>query len=493
METKSRTESKPEDRGISRTDLAKALQGRTFAGSLIDPQHPSYEKKRGGYYSGPERRPALVVQAASAADVAQAVLLARETGLELAVRSGGHSVAGHSSTDGGILLDLGSLNGMEIDAAQRTAWAGPGLTAGEYTTAAAAHGLATGFGDTGSVGIGGITLGGGLGYLSRRYGLTIDHVLAADVVTADGQLVRADAQNHPDLFWALRGGGGNFGVVTRFQYRLNPVREITGGMLILPATADTIALFYEAAEAAPDTLSTIANIMTAPPMPFIPAELHGQMILMALLADCGPLENGEAVLAPFRAIAKPLSDQVRVMAYSDLFQGEGGDFHPMMTEQSRFMGPMDRSAAQALLDGLNASTAMMRVGQMRVLGGAIARVPVDATAFPHRQARVNISAAAIFTNPQERAAHLAWANDLTDRLRQGYPGAYLNFLVDDRPESVRDAFTAPTATPTAAAVGADTWARLRAVKARYDPTNLFRRNHNIPPAQVDSPAEKPNK
>src|SRR5512135_2634515 len=207
----------------------------TFKGQVITPDDAVYDEARTLFYGGFDRRPALIVRTADETDVSKVIALARATGMELAVRSGGHSVAGHSVTDGGIVLDLSNMRGLEIDPERRTSWAQAGITAGEYTNAAGAHGLATGFGDTGSVGIGGLTLGGGVGYLVRKYGLTIDDLLAADIVTADGQLVRADAQSHPDLFWAIRGGGGNFGVVTRFQFRLHEVGSIFGGLLVLPA------------------------------------------------------------------------------------------------------------------------------------------------------------------------------------------------------------------------------------------------------------------
>jgi FAD binding domain len=204
-------------------------------GRVITPDDPAYDQARGVFYGGFDRHPAVIIRPVDAGEVARVLVLARHSGLELAVRSGGHSLAGHNTTDDGIVLDLRDMNALDIDPQQRTAWAQTGLTALDYTTAAAQHGLATGFGDTGSVGIGGITLGGGIGYLVRKHGLTIDSLLAAEVVTADGQLLRADAQTHPDLFWALRGGGGNFGVATRFQFRLHPVSTVVGGLL-LPAT-----------------------------------------------------------------------------------------------------------------------------------------------------------------------------------------------------------------------------------------------------------------
>jgi hypothetical protein len=216
------------------TDPVSELRA-IFDGRVIAPEDAAYDAARAVFYGSRNRRPAAVVRAKDAADVSRVVTLAREKGLELAVKSGGHSLAGHSASEGGIVLDLSQMKGLEIDVEARTAWAETGLTAGEYTAAVGAHGLATGFGDTGSVGIGGITLGGGAGFLVRKHGLTIDNLLAAEIVTADGELLHVDAETHPELFWAIRGGGGNFGVATRFKFRLHKVDEIVGGMLIIPA------------------------------------------------------------------------------------------------------------------------------------------------------------------------------------------------------------------------------------------------------------------
>ena len=269
-------------------------------GQIIGPDDAGYDEARTVFAGHIDRRPALIVRAADADDVARVIAFARETDAELAVRSGGHSGAGHGVSEGGIVLDVAELNSLEIDFEHRTAWDGAGLTAGAYTAAAAEHGLATGFGDTGSVGIGGITLSGGIGFLVRKHGMTIDDVLAAEVVTADGQHLRVDADHHPDLFWAIRGGGGNFGVVTRLQFRLHEVRDFVGGILVLPATPDVIAGFIAEAEAAPDELSTIANVMKAPPLPFFPAELHGKLVVMGMLAYAGDVEAGERAIAPPR-------------------------------------------------------------------------------------------------------------------------------------------------------------------------------------------------
>jgi FAD/FMN-containing dehydrogenase len=439
-------------------------------GRVIAPADAGYDDARTIFYGGIDRRPALIVRAADAADVSYVVSLARETGLELAVRSGGHSIAGHSVTHGGIVLDLSNMQSLEIDAEQRTVWADAGLNAGEYTTATAAHGLATGLGDTGSVGIGGITLGGGVGYLVRKHGLTIDDLLAAEVVTADGRLVRADAESHPDLFWAIRGGGGNFGVATRFQFRLHEVDTVVGGMLVLPATAEVIEAFVAEAEAAPEELSTIANVMPAPPMPFVPSEHHGRLVILAMLVYAGGVEAGERAVAPFRALATPLADMVRPMSYPEIYPPEEESFHPVAAVRSLFVDTVDRSAAESIVDHLQASTAAMAAAQLRVLGGAMARVPAEATAFAHRQSRIMVNVAAMYNQPDQAAEHETWVTDFAASLRQSDAGVYVNFLGDEGEARVRAAYPGPT------------WDRLAAIKRRYDPTNLFRLNQNIPPA-----------
>jgi FAD/FMN-containing dehydrogenase len=245
-----------------------------IAGRTIEPGDPDYDEARTVMYAGHDRRPAAIVRVANVADVQAVVNAARDLGVELAIRSGAHSAKGDSTTEGGLVLDLHDLRRLDIDAAAKTAWAETGLTAGDVSKATSEHGLAIGFGDTGSVGIGGITTGGGVGYLVRKHGLTIDNVLAADVVTADGNLVRADATTNPDLFWAILGAGANFGVVTRFQYRLVDLPQIVGGMMILPASAEIIDRYVELAEAAPEELSSIGNVMNCPPMPFVDAAWH---------------------------------------------------------------------------------------------------------------------------------------------------------------------------------------------------------------------------
>jgi len=440
-----------------------------FDGRVTAPGDPGYDQARKVFYGKWDRRPAAIVRPADAAEVARVVGLARDTGLELAVRSGGHSLAGHSVADGGIVLDLSQLTALEVDRERRSAWAQTGLTAGAYTKAVGADGLVTGFGDTGSVGIGGLTLGGGVGYLVRRHGLTIDNLLAAEVVTADGRVLQVDHERHPDLFWAIRGGGGNFGVATRLRFRLQELPGIVGGMLLLPADAGVIEGFVAAAGAAPEELSAIANIMVAPPMPFLPPEAHGKLVIMAMLAYAGDAEAGERALAPFRALAEPLADMVQPMPYAGLFVPQDDIEVAEESARSMFLDGFDRAAAETVVQHLQASTAAMAVAQLRVLGGAMARVPADATAFAHRDRPIMAGVGAVYEHAADRPAHDAWADGFAAALR-GRPGVYVNFLADEGPERVREAYPGPT------------WDRLVEVKRRYDPHNLFHRNQNIPPA-----------
>ena len=442
---------------------------QVLVGQVIGPEDAVYDEARDVFYGGIDKRPAAIVRVATDEDIRHGVEIARESGIELAVRGGGHSIAGHCVSDGGIVLDLRDLKGLEVDADGQTAEAGAGLTAAEYTSAVGAHGLATGFGDTASVGISGITLGGGVGFLVRKHGLTIDNLLGADVVTADGQLLRVDAGSHPDLFWAIRGGGGNFGVVSRFRFRLHPVDRIVGGMLFLPATPQVVEGFMDEAARASDELSTIANVMTAPPMPFIPEELHGTSIVMAFLAYAGDVEAGERAVAPFRSLAEPLTDMVRPMSYPEMYPPEPEPYKVLAVSHTGFVDEISTADYGSIVERLADSVGMTRVVQLRTLGGAMAAVPNDATAFAHRSRKIMVNIATLFEREDDRAASESWVANMTQRLHGQDTTGYVNFLGDE-PERVRQAYPGAT------------WDRLREVKSRYDPTNLFRLNQNIPPA-----------
>jgi FAD/FMN-containing dehydrogenase len=440
-----------------------------LSGELLVRDDPDYDEARTVFFKGVDRHPLAVARVADAEDVARVVYFARESGLELAVRSGGHSWAGYGTSEGGVVIDLSGMKGLEIDRQGGTAWVETGITAGEYTTTTSERGLVTGLGDTGSVGIGGITLAGGIGFLARANGLTVDDLLAADVVTADGELVRASESSEPDLFWAIRGGEGNFGVVTRLQLRLHDISEIVGGMLILPATPDVITGFLEAADAAPEELSTIANVMLAPPMPFIPEDAHGKPILIAQMAWVGPVGQGEAVFAPLRALAEPYVDMVRPMRYPELYEGPEPQVR-FASGSNFFTEWLEPGAPEAILEQLPQSAAMMRAVQLRVLGGAVARVPNDATAFAHRDRRLLVNVTAMYADAAERDTHYAWVARLAESLGKDGAGGYVGFLGEEDEPAIRAAYPGST------------WDRLRRLKGRYDPDNLFRLNHNIPPA-----------
>ena len=441
-----------------------------FTGRVVGPEDTDFDTLRTVTAGGIDRRPAVIVRVANTADVIATIALARQSGLPLAVRSGGHSGAAHGVVDDGIVLDVRELDGLEIDVAGRTAWAGSGLTAGAFTVAAAEHGLAVGFGDTGSVGLGGLVTGGGIGYLVRKHGLTIDSLLAAEVVTADGTVHEVDAEHEPDLFWAIRGGGGNVGVATRFRFRLHPLTSIVGGMLVLPASVDTVAGFIAAAEAAPGELSAIANVMPAPPMPFLPGSVHGQLVILGMLVYAGETPAGEAAMAPFRALATPLADMVREMPYPEMFPPADDSYHPTAVATTMFLERVDRDVATTVMEFLRSSDAAMRVAQLRVLGGAMARVAPDSTAFAHRGSRILANLAAFYEGPDDRPVKEAWVAEFAAAIRQGDSGAYVNFLADEGEARVRAAYPGAT------------WDRLAAIKRRYDPDNLFRLNQNVPPA-----------
>jgi FAD/FMN-containing dehydrogenase len=440
------------------------------SGEVIGPSDDGYDNARAVFVGNIDRRPALIARPVDAGEVATVVSLAHDTGSELAVRSGGHSGPGFGVSEGGIVIDLSAMKALDIDVDGRTAWAETGLTAGEYTTAAGANGLATGFGDTGSVGIGGITLGGGIGFLARKYGMTIDDLLAADVVTADGELLRVDDETHPDLFWAIRGGGGNFGVATRFRFRMHELPSIVGGILMLPATPEVISAFIAGSEAAPEELTTIANVMKAPPMPFIPEEHHGELAIFAMMTYAGDTEAGERAVAPLRALAEPLADMIRPMTYPEMYMPEEEGYRPIAVGKTRFTDQLDEGAIETILDRVESSTAMMAVAQIRALGGAMARVPDDATAFAHRRSRLMVTVANVFERVEDTPTHQAWVDELAGALGLNGRAAYVNFLGEEGEDGVREAYPDRT------------WDRLRSVKRRYDPGNLFRLNQNVPPA-----------
>ena len=457
----------PQETSRYSSDLVQGFRGR-----LISPDADDYDRARRVHNAAVDRRPALIARPTDAADVALLVAHARDRGLPLVVRAGGHSMAGHSTGDGALLLDLSAMRGVEIDAIGRTAWADAGVLAGEYTSATHAHGLVTPFGDTGSVGVAGITLGGGVGWLVRKHGMSIDSLLAVEIVTADGRRRIASAVEDPDLFWAVRGAGANFGVVTRLQFRLHPLGDVLAGDILLPATRDVLHGLIPTLLAAPDELTAMPTIMLAPEDPAIPDAHRGRPVVSLSVVWAGPPDAGEPALAPLRALATPMSDTIAPQRYPDLFPPVDPDEGPTWAISSRalYLDDLDDAMIDVIKRRLTEPGAPEAIVQVRVLGGAMARVPGDATAFGWRDRQALLWLITPDKDLARAAANEAWTAAFRAELPADGPATYVNFMGDEGADAVRDAYPASS------------YARLRELKRRYDPDNVFRANHNIRPA-----------
>jgi FAD/FMN-containing dehydrogenase len=440
-----------------------------LSGDAIRPDDEGYDEARRGFNLAFDRRPAVIVRAANDDDVVRTVSFAREHGVELALRSGGHSFAGLSTIEGGILLDLAGLNEIEIDPDQRLGHAGAGVTAAAFTVAAFEHGLATPFGDTGSVGLAGLTLGGGVGWLVRKRGLTIDHLVSVDLITADGRRLTASEDENQDLFWALRGGGGNFGVATRFTYRLEPIGEVLGGMAVMPLTRDVLRGVFDASLDAPDELTVIVTAMRMPPMPMVPEEMHFAPVAMVMLVWDGEPDEGAPFVDRIRAAGPVFMDMIQPMPYPGIYQLMAEAEAPApLSARSAYLKALDDAA----LDELIAFIDQAPIGslfQLRNLGGAAARVPADATAYTHRDWPALVALGATFEDPAAYDEWDAFTEAAIDRIAPQPRHAYVNFLGIEGPEAVKRAY------------GEQTWPRLLEVKRRYDPDNFFHHNQNIRP------------
>ena len=442
-------------------------------GSVIRPGDDEYEQARRVWNAAVDKVPALIVRPHDAADVILAVNFARDRGLPIAVRSGGHSMAGYGTVDDGIVIDLSDMKGLSIDPERMVARAEPGLTWGEYSAQTHAYGLATPAGDVSSVGIGGLTLGGGIGWLARKYGLTIDNLLSVELVTADGHLITASADEHPALFWALRGGGGNFGIATAFTFRLHPVGTIFGGAIIHPATAEVVRAYLDAADAAPDEVTTIAFLLQAPPLPFIPAEAHGTLVLFNTVCYAGDLDGGPEAVAPLRSLGgvDPIVDLTGPVPYPGLFDLTAiGTISRHHEVRSGLLTRFDDALIETLMDYGHAMTSPFGMIELRVLGGAMARVPGGATAFAHRDKPYLLAAINGYDDLAESERHIAWTRSLWQAAAPYTDGAYVNYLQDEGDTRVRAAYVPST------------YSRLEAIKRRDDPDNVFRVNSNVRPA-----------
>jgi FAD/FMN-containing dehydrogenase len=451
-------------------DQFEALRAQ-LTGQLITAESSDYDAARRVVYITVDRYPLAIVRAADAQDVAATVRFAREHSLPLAVRSGGHSLAYHSVIDDAVVIDLSGMKRVSIDPERRVARVQAGATSGDLAAPANAHGLALSTGDTHSVGMGGLTTGGGIGFMVRKYGLAIDNLLAAQVVTAQGEIVTASAEEHADLFWAIRGGGGNFGIVTEFSYQLATVGQILGGELLLPATREVLRGYLDYVATAPDDLTTIANLMHAPPAPHVPEARVGEAVLSILICWTGSLAEGERALAPLRALATPVADAVGPMPYPEIYKFTAHQAAPHGASiRMTFADELSDAALEAALAALHGATSPYSIIQFRGLGGAMARVGREATAFAHRERRYFVAVIAVWLDASEdEDRHKAWTLGLWETIRREGLGVYVNFLENEGQGRLREAY--PPAT----------LARLAEVKRRYDPENLFRFNQNIRP------------
>ncbi len=452
-----------------------AALARDFTGELIGPDDARYDHARRLVEGRVDRRPAVVARARTVPDVRAAVGLAVREQLPLAVRAGGHSLAGFGTCDGGVVLDLGSLSDIEVDAGRRLARVAGGVTWGAFDAATAAFGLATTGAVVSSVGVAGVTLGGGFGHLMRRYGLACDNLVAADLVTASGELVRADEEHNGDLLWALRGGGGNFGVVTSFEFSLHRCAVVTGGMLLYaPEKArDVLAAYDSLMRDAPDELTTLVVLMTAPPEPFVPEPLRMRPALGIVVCHCADAAKdpgaGAAALAPLRAAVVADVDLVQPMPYAALQQMVDASAPPGMRghwEHGYVEGLPGELIDGLVTQGARAPSPLSSV-HVHQLGGQIAGRGPEWSPVGHRDAPFAVNIVGMWPDPLTDEANLGWVQDTWSVLEPFAAGAYVNFLGADQGQRLPSAFD-PRCRD-----------RLVDVKQRWDPDNVFRVNHTI--------------
>jgi FAD/FMN-containing dehydrogenase len=449
-----------------------------FTGELIAPGDQRYDAARRVWNAAIDRYPSLIARARSTADVVAVVRYARERGLPLSVRGGGHSAAGLAVADGALMLDLSAMKAVEVDPVARVAVAAAGLRWDELDAATQAFGLATTGGVVGSTGIAGLTLGGGIGWLDRFAGLTCDNLADVELVTAGGQVLRASADEHPDLFWALRGGGGNFGVVTSFSYRLHPVTAAYGGLVgyTFDHAADVLQAYAEFSDDAPDQLALYAALATAPPAPFIPEHLRGRP-LAALLPVCfGTSDDAERTVTALRALLPPpVIDTCGPMSYQQVQQLSDATALPGMHHYytAEWLSSLDSHAIGELITAFDKIMSPYSLIIVKRMGGATARMPADGTAFWYRQAAHNLDIHAQWPAAEDSAPHVAWAHAARQAIRHASAGGgYVNFIGGDQ-DRVRSAY-------------GGNYGRLAQVKTAYDPANFFHLNHNVVPGSAET-------
>jgi FAD/FMN-containing dehydrogenase len=446
-----------------------------FRGEVILPGDKSYEQSRKIFNGMIDKRPALILRCLGASDVIKAVRFAHEQKLVVSVRGGGHNVAGNAVCDGGLMIDLSGMKSIRVDSARQTARAEPGATWRQFDLETQAFGLASTGGLASSTGIAGFTLGGGIGWLVRKHGLALDNLISVDVVTAKAEMVTASMSENADLFWGVRGGGGNFGIVTSFEYQLHPVGPIILGGLIAYKAEDGQALlkFYrEYMKQVPDELTTLFVYLTAPPLPFLPKEVHGSHLVAIALCYCGEIEEGKRVLDPLRKFGKPVADVIQPMPYTAL-QSMLDEAAPQGLQnywKSAFISVLSDVSIDTILSHGNEITSPLSAIHLHQLGGAMRRIGDDATAFSHRDAPFLLNIVSIWQDPSENDRQVRWTKDFFNAIQKFATGAYVNFLGEEGADRVKEAY------------GEEKYGKLAALKKKYDPFNFFHLNQNISPS-----------
>jgi FAD/FMN-containing dehydrogenase len=444
-------------------------------GPVLDSDDAGYDEARRIWNAMIDRRPGVIARCETADDVVEAVNFAREHALLVSVRGGGHNIAGNAVCDGGLMIDLSSMKRVEVSPRERRATVEPGCILGDVDAATQAHGLATPLGINSTTGVAGLTLGGGFGWLSRKYGMTVDNLVAADVVTADGRKLRASEDENPDLFWALRGGGGNFGVVTRFEFRLHPVGpELLSGLIAFPfeEAKSVITQFARFTETMPDELSVWMITRKAPPLPFLPERVHGKEIVVLALCHAGDPAEGEKLIEPLRGFGAAHGEHVGVQPYTAWQQA----FDPLLAPgarnywKSHNFTRLEDGVIDAVVEYAGALPSPHCEIFVATIGGQTTRVAPDAMAYASRDANYVMNVHGRWETATEDARGIAWARDFFERSKPfASEGAYINFLTHDEAERVEFAYGA-------------TYERLVELKTKYDPSNLFRMNQNIRPS-----------
>ena len=433
-------------------------------GAVIDPSDPEYDTVRRVHNGAIDKRPTLIARCTGVADVMAALQFGIDHHLPIAVRGGGHNVAGNAVCDDGIVIDLSPMKGIRVDPVKQVAQAQAGLTWGEFDRETQVFGLATTGGAVSTTGIAGLTLGGGIGWLQRKFGLTCDNLLSADVVTADGRLLTASETNNKDLFWGLRGGGGNFGIVTSFEYQLHPVGQVIAGPVVHPfsATKEVFRFYREYARSAPDDLFVEFGLATL---------ADGQRAVMLFVVYAGPPEAAEDVLRPVHDFGSPLEDLIAPMSYCDVQQSYDADFPFGLLNywKSSNINELSDEAIDTIVAFMEAAPSPRPMVIIDQFGGAVARVPNDATAFGHRDAAYDLIIAAVWDQPEEQETHIKWARRFWQAMQPYSTGdVYVNYLGEEGDERVHAAY-------------GHHYPRLVELKRRYDPQNVFRNNQNIRP------------